>query len=134
MDIAYTLSQLSHDAQTQHGCLLVKNNRIISTGYNGFPPGGKDNEWPNLRPEKYPYMVHAEENAIISCAVSGTSCEGATAYITGKPCLACARKLISCKIFKWYIGDKTHADCGNESKILDDWISHYNIEIVFIKD
>ena len=79
----------SHDAQTGCGAVLVKDKRIIATGYNGFIRSIRDDVLPNLRPEKYPWMIHAEHNAILDCARQGKSASGATMYVTGKPCLNC---------------------------------------------
>jgi len=75
------------------GCLLVKDNRIISQGYNGFLPG-----YPHesiVRENHEQATVHAEQNAITDCAKRGVSCEGCTAYITHYPCIICTRLLIA---------------------------------------
>jgi dCMP deaminase len=82
-------SKRSHDPQTQHGCVLVRNKKPLSAGYNGFIRDIDDTMLPNLRPYKYPFMMHAEQNAIFNAARNGISTEGATAYVTGKPCLTC---------------------------------------------
>lgn len=87
---AYLVSLRSIDAQTQCGCVLVNEfNTILSTGYNGFIGGINDQVLPNLRPEKYPYMIHSEHNAVLNCAKNGISTLNATAYITGPPCSNC---------------------------------------------
>lgn len=87
---AFEWAKKSHDAQTGCGAVLVtKDHRIISTGYNGFVRNIEDNILPNLRPEKYPWMIHAEHNAILDCAYQGKSAKGATMYVTSKPCLNC---------------------------------------------
>lgn len=79
----------SHDAQTKHGCVLVRNKTVLSTGYNGFISEIDDTQLPNIRPYKYDFMVHAEHNAILNCACNGVSTLGAQAYITGAPCNNC---------------------------------------------
>ena len=67
--------------------IVDKNNRIVSTGYNGTPKGTSG--LPTHRPEKYPYMVHAEQNAIIFAKQDLTDCK---IYILGMlPCDTCAR-------------------------------------------
>lgn len=86
---AYLASLRSHDPQTQCGCVLTQYNNIISTGYNGFIAGIDDDVLPNLRPYKYPFMMHAEQNAIFNCAKNGISTLNATAYITVEPCNSC---------------------------------------------
>ena len=75
----------------QVGCLLVRDNRIISQGYNGFLPGCPHNSI--VRDNHEQATIHAEQNAIADCAKRGSSCEGATAYITHYPCVICMRIL-----------------------------------------
>lgn len=96
MLIAQTVSLRSHDAETQVGAVIVdENHRILSTGYNGFPPGCDDDALPNLRPAKYPYMVHAEMNAIAS---SRQDLRNSTLYTTHSPCNECAKAIITAGI------------------------------------
>ena len=75
------------------GCLLVKNKRIISQGYNGHLPGCKHESI--VRNNHEQATVHAEQNAICDCAKRGVSCEGATAYVTHYPCIICCRLLLA---------------------------------------
>ena len=75
------------------GCLLVKDNRIISQGYNGFLPGCPHNSI--IRDNHEQATVHAEQNAIADCAKRGVICLGATAYITHYPCIICTRILLA---------------------------------------
>ena len=82
-------AERSHDAETQCGCVLVKDKTPLSVGYNGFIRDIDDSVLPNLRPHKYPFMIHAEINAILNCARQGKSTLGAIAYITTKPCVQC---------------------------------------------
>jgi len=77
----------------QVGCVLVKNKRIISQGYNGFLPGAAHKSV--VRNNHEQATVHAEQNAICDCAKRGVSCEGATAYITHYPCIICTRLLLA---------------------------------------
>ncbi len=98
LEIAKVVATRSHDEQTQHGCVLVKDNRIIGTGYNGVPRGmSDDNKWPKTRPttdeeknsvfeNKYWCMMHSERNALLNRSVN---CDGIIAYVTGEPCLDC---------------------------------------------
>lgn len=88
----------SHDAQTKCGCVLVKDKTCISTGYNGFIRDIDDNVLPRTRPEKYPFMIHAEANAIYNSVRLGRSTLDATAYITAMPCLSCVQMLYQCGI------------------------------------
>ena len=77
----------------QVGCLLVKENRIISQGYNGFLPGCPHESI--IRDNHEQATLHAEQNALIDCAKRGVSCEGCTAYITHYPCIICTRLLLA---------------------------------------
>ena len=77
----------------QVGCLLVKENRIISQGYNGFLPGCPHKSI--VRDNHEQATLHAEQNALMDCAKRGVSCEGCTAYITHYPCIICARLLLA---------------------------------------
>lgn len=75
------------------GCLLVKNNRIVSQGYNGFLPGVEHKSI--VRNNHEQSTIHAEQNAITDCAKRGASCDGCTAYITHYPCIHCCKLLIA---------------------------------------
>lgn len=91
MSMAILASSRSCDAQTKHGCVITdKKNRVLGIGYNSFPTNLDDDKLPNLRPEKYKWMVHAERNALANCTIRP---EGGVAYITGPPCLECAKSL-----------------------------------------
>lgn len=83
----------SHDADTQCGCVLVRDKTPLSVGYNGFIRDIDDTVLPNIRPYKYPFMLHAEWNAILNCARQGKSTLEATAYVTTKPCFICFQSL-----------------------------------------
>ena len=75
------------------GCLLVKNNRIISQGYNGHLPGCKHESI--IRNNHEQATVHAEQNALCDCAKRGVSCKESTAYVTHYPCIICCRLLLA---------------------------------------
>jgi dCMP deaminase len=91
LGLAKVVSQRSHDTQTQHGCIITdKNNRILGVGYNGFPRGLSDNNLPNTRPDKYPWMIHAERNALSNCVVRP---DNGIAYVTGQCCNDCIMAL-----------------------------------------
>ena len=82
----------------QVGCLLVKDNRIVSQGYNGFLPGCPHIS--KVRNNHEQATVHAEQNAICDCAKRGVSCFNATAYVTHYPCIICCRLLLAAGIKK----------------------------------
>ena len=91
MSTAMLLSCRSSCNRLHVGCVLVKNNRIISAGYNGFLPGAPHKSIIVNNHEIA--TVHAEQNAISDCASRGVSVKDATAYITHFPCINCAKIL-----------------------------------------
>jgi deoxycytidylate deaminase len=97
---AYLSAVRSHDSESKVGCVLVKNNRVISSGYNGFPSGSDDGSLPSTRPDKYPFMVHAEENAIANMLIKE---KDLSAYITRMPCFRCAKSLWQNDIRRWFV-------------------------------
>lgn len=91
------------------GCILVKNKRIISQGYNGFLPGAKHKSI--VRDNHEQATVHAEQNAIADCAKRGVSCQDAIAYITHYPCIICTRLLLAAGIKEFkYLEDYKNDD------------------------
>lgn len=91
LGLAKVVAQRSHDSQTQHGCVITdRNHRILGVGYNGFPRGLDDSKLPNKRPDKYPWMIHAERNALSNCIVRP---DNAIAYVTGQCCNDCIMAL-----------------------------------------
>ena len=91
--IALVTKERSPCERLQVGCVLVKDNRIVSQGYNGFLPGCPHKSV--VRNNHEQATVHAEQNAIADCAKRGVSCKGATAYITHYPCIICTRLLLA---------------------------------------
>ena len=86
------------------GCLLVKDNRIIAQGYNGYLPGCPHEQ--KLRNGREMATVHAEQNAISDCAKRGVRCDNADAYITHYPCVDCMKILCASGVKKiYYIND-----------------------------
>lgn len=102
MDVAEAVAQRSPDAETKVGAVLVNNNTgaIIATGYNGFIRGADDDALPKHRPEKYEYMIHAEQNLISNCAKHGISTDNCTLVCTMTPCKSCVRMLLNTGISK----------------------------------
>jgi dCMP deaminase len=88
LSIAKEISSRSPDSQTKCGAVIVKDNIPLSFGYNGFMRNLEFN-FPNIRPQKYKWIIHAELNAILNAAKNGVSCNDATIYITGPPCQQC---------------------------------------------
>ena len=120
MGFAYLAATRSHDSETQVGCVLVSDKKIISIGYNGFCSGVDDHHLPTKRPHKYPYIVHAEENAISNMVIRPSS---AIALITHMPCYRCAKLLWQNNIRQWYVSDGRHV----HSHALDDTIIYEHL-------
>ena len=111
MGVALLAAQRSKDPNTQVGaCIVDGQNRILSTGYNGFPLGCSDDDFPWSREgeatdTKYPYVVHAELNAILNSR--GKSLAGSKLYVALFPCNECAKAIIQSGISEViYLSDK----------------------------
>ncbi len=103
MGVAMLSGMRSKDPGTQVGCCIVSpDNKILSMGYNGFPTGCSDDEFPWAREgedplkTKYLYSTHSELNAILN--YNGTSLAGARLYVSLFPCNECAKAIIQCGI------------------------------------
>ena len=83
----------SYCKRRQVGALLVKDKMIISDGYNGTP-SGFENVCEDANGITFPYVLHAEANAITKVARSNNSSEGATLYVTTSPCIECSKLII----------------------------------------
>lgn len=134
--LAQEVSSWSIDPSTKVGCVLVKNKRVVSTGYNGFPKNISDS-FDRLmdREQKYEITVHAEVNAVTTAALHGVSTEGCFAYLTFSPCSRCASVLINAGITAVYVlggseiperwlqnfilASKLLAEAGVDYKIID---------------
>lgn len=90
-EIVSITSKRSPCERLQVGCLLIKDNRIISQGYNGFLPGCPHESIVQNNHEQA--TVHAEQNAVADCAKRGVSCHKCIAYITHYPCINCMKIL-----------------------------------------
>lgn len=109
MRVAETTAELSRARRLQVGCVIVKDDNIISFGWNGTPPGWdnncEDTVWHSdgeqtlkTRPE----VIHAEANALIKLTRSAMSSEGASVFLTHAPCIECAKLIASSKITNLY--------------------------------
>ncbi len=87
----------SYCTRRQVGALIVKDKMIISDGYNGTP-SGFDNVCEDEAGRTFPFVLHAEANAITKVARSNNSSEGATLYVTAAPCIECAKLIIQAGI------------------------------------
>ena len=97
IEMAYVWARNSYCKRMQVGALIVKENMIISDGYNGTP-SGFDNLCEDENNITKPYVLHAEANAITKVAKSNNSSNGATLYVTDSPCIECAKLIIQAGI------------------------------------
>ena len=109
MGVAMLAARRSKDPSTQVGaCIVSQDNIIISTGYNGMPKGCSDDEFPWGREgeeTKYPYVVHAELNAILNA--NGRDLRGSRLYVALFPCNECAKAIIQSGVREVvYLSDK----------------------------
>ena len=124
MGVAMLAAKRSKDPNTQVGaCIVSQDNIILSTGYNGFPVGCSDDDYPWDREgeqTKYPFVVHAELNAILN--TRGKSLENAKIYVALFPCNECAKAIIQSGIREVvYLSDKyAHTDGTLASKRMMD--------------
>ncbi|NLM11986.1 MAG: cytidine deaminase [Clostridiaceae bacterium] len=110
MDIVELVKKRSTCLRRQVGALIVKDKRILATGYNGAPTGCKHCDEvgcireelgiPSGQRHEICRAAHAEQNAIVQAAYSGTSVNGSTMYVTTQPCVLCAKLIINAGIKK----------------------------------
>ena len=129
MGLAKVVSLRSHDAQTKHGCIITDtNHRILGVGYNGFPKGLDDSKLPNTRPEKYPWIIHAERNALSNCVIRP---DNGIAYVTGQSCNDCIMALWQEGIATVYMNDThgTHLFTDKEQERFQTFMDMSGMEI-----
>ena len=102
--MARVWAENSYCKRRQVGALLVKNQMIISDGYNGTP-SGFENNCEDENNQSKPYVLHAEANAITKVARSNNSSEGATLYVTASPCIECSKLIIQSGIKRVVYGE-----------------------------
>ncbi|HDS15853.1 MAG TPA: cytidine deaminase [Proteobacteria bacterium] len=115
MDIAQLISRRSTCIRRQVGALIVKDNRILTTGYNGTPSGIRhclergclrdQLQIPSGQRHELCRGLHAEQNAIIQAAHHGVSIESGELYCTNQPCIICAKMIINAGLKKIIIRD-----------------------------
>ncbi|MDE7347859.1 MAG: dCMP deaminase family protein [Muribaculaceae bacterium] len=101
--MAQIWSENSYCIRRKVGALIVRDNMIISDGFNGTPSG-----FPNVCEENnvtFPYVLHAEANAITKVARSNNSSEGSTLYVTASPCMECSKLIIQAGIKRVVFSD-----------------------------
>ena len=135
MDCAERFAQLSTATRAKVGAIIVKDNRIISIGYNGMPSGwdndceewdGED-EWGNTITKSKKEVLHAETNAIARLASSHESGEGATLFVTHAPCIDCAKLIYQSGINTVYYAEKYRSTQGLH------FLSKSDIEVIHLR-
>lgn len=127
--VAALSAHRSKDPKTQVGACIVRDNKILSVGYNGFPNGISDDKFPwssesaKLENRKDAYVVHAELNAILN---SNVNLQGATIYVTLHPCNECAKAIIQAGIKKVYF---RFAKYSEKEDIADRMFKEAEVEI-----
>jgi len=149
LNVAKNIAKLSKDKNTQIGAVIVaKDGSPVSWGYNGTIPGFDDNEVPHSREynelsycidgeektfteNKYPFMEHAEANAMDFG--DKNKMEGATMYVTGMPCKDCARKIAKRKISRVVVAEPSEEDTnstiGNDIDLTMYFFSRANVQL-----
>jgi dCMP deaminase len=110
MKVAHLFAEHSSAKRKKVGAVIVKDDRIISIGYNGMPAGW-DNECEIDNVTK-PEVLHAESNAIAKLAKSTESGDGATMFITCSPCIECAKLIYQSGITEVYYAEDYRTDEG----------------------
>lgn len=109
--MAQIWAENSYCKRRQVGALVVKDKMIISDGYNGTP-SGFDNICEDETNTTYPYVLHAEANAITKLARSNNNSDGATLYVTASPCIECAKLIIQAGIKRVIYGEEYRLSDG----------------------
>ena len=109
--MAQIWAENSYCKRRQVGAIVVKDNMIISDGYNGTP-SGFENCCEDENNVTMPYVLHAESNAITKLARSSNNSEGATLYVTASPCIECAKLIIQAGIKRVVYGELYRLEDG----------------------
>jgi len=118
LNVAKEVSDWSKDPGTCVGSVLVKDRRILATGYNGFPAGIDDSlERYSNRELKLAYTVHAEVNALLNAAKNGAETKGSTLYVTFPPCVNCSTCIAQAGV--------TRVVCPDTSNAPDRWKNNF---------
>ena len=111
LSMARIWAENSYCLRRQVGALVVKDKMIISDGYNGTP-SGFDNVCEDNEEVTYPYVLHAEANAITKLARSNNNSDGSTLYVTASPCIECAKIIIQAGIKRGVYAEKYRLEDG----------------------
>lgn len=133
MAIAHLVAKRSTCLRRHVGAILVKDKRILASGYNGAPSGMKhceevgclraESDVPSGERHELCRGLHAEQNVIIQAAYHGIPIKGSVLYCTNKPCVICTKMIINAGIKKIYYGE------GYEDPLSDKMLAEANLEI-----
>ena len=147
MELAFCIAEWSSCFQPNRkiGAIIVKNKRILTTGYNGAPAGypscvergeclRRKMNIPSGTQQEYCYAIHAEQNAIVQAAKLGVSLEGATMYVTHQPCVICTKLIINSGIkrivYKYPYPDKLALSILSDTDVLlEQYTQSVNVSI-----
>lgn len=138
MEIALTVARRTTCLRRQVGAVLVKEKRILATGYNGAPSGlahcaevgclRQQMNIPSGERQELCRALHAEQNAIIQAALHGVAVSGATIYTTIQPCITCAKMIINAGVTRVvYVGEYP-------DKMAAEFLSQAGIEFVRLEN
>jgi dCMP deaminase len=131
LKMAYLVASKSKDPKTKIGAVLVKDKRVISTGYNGLCKGVNDNIYSRWqRPEKYKWISHAEENSILAAARYGIATDGTTLYTNATPCDGCCKSIIQAGI-STVVVHKRFSEIMEQSVIKPQWKNDSVVNMMF---
>jgi len=111
IDVAKRIAEMSHAERLKVGCVLVKDDNILSFGFNGAP-SGFENTCEDSDGHTLPHVLHAESNCISKVAKTPMSSEGATLYCTHSPCMQCSKLIAQAGIKKVIYAIKYRDDSG----------------------
>ena len=124
---------LFRSPKTKIGAIIVKDKRIISTGYNGIPIGVNDkNELRHSRPDKYKWYEHGERNAIYAAAKYGIDTNNSILYTNALPCADCARGIIQSGIIEVYVHKQFNDLCNDANR--EQWKGHDNVTFTMFNE
>lgn len=126
MSMAKIWAENSYCQRRKVGALIVKDNMIISDGYNGTP-SGFENVCEDENGLTKPYVLHAEANAITKIARSNNNSDGATLYVTASPCIECAKLIIQAGIKRVIYAEKYRLTDGI------DLLERAGVEVVYLQ-
>ncbi len=134
IDMAYLVSTRSTCLRRKVGAVIVKNNQVISTGYNGAPKSvphcsitgclRQQMNVPSGQRHELCRGVHAEQNAIVQAAVNGTSIQNAELYCTTQPCIICAKMIINSEIKRVFVAESYNDEMSLEM------LTQANVELI----